>query len=378
MYNAAGTGIHYYKPNSSSSGSNNKGIAFTVEIKFSNPVDFYWDAAEKYLDMFGVTRSEEVLKSWTLFTKQYGETAENYILDTANFFRRQVYFQTQAAIPNVQNYTLRINVPQSFIDWLKDFGIEVSFNPGAKNTTITKFNPIKMIDWSDLQPADILCVGGTGVASTIIKAGTWTFSSHTALYEGQDFVLESLDDGITRRSKAQFLDPLEGVNVILVKRHRRMDITKALEVIKKAKDNVNADKTNRNELGTHPKKYNWLGLAGAGMSSPTGAVIGAANPIIQLVAGVNEASNLARETANIIPDSAMIIPNEVGTTVIVGKSIFGGPKGRLFCTEAVITWYNEAEIPITNMQPDHVPPKFVAENYFSSVLNEVGYLRYMP
>jgi len=65
-------------------------------------------------------------------------------------------------------------------------------------------------------------------------------------------------------------------------------------------------------------------------------------------------------------------------TVAIGKAVWGSPKGRLFCTESIVTWYNEAEIPIASMLPDKVPPQLVAENYFSHVLTEVGYLRYMP
>jgi hypothetical protein len=377
MVNTAGRGIQHSPTNSfSRDNSNVNGIAFTVEVKFSNPVDFYWDAAATYLDMFGVTRNDEVLKSWTLFTNQYEkDVAENYILDTADFFRKQIYFQTQAAIPNVRHYTLKIEVPQGFVDRLKDFGIEVSFNPAFKSCTVTKFDPIKMVAWSDLQPADIFCVGGTGIASRIIRAGTWTFSSHTALYEGSDLVIESLDNGITRRSKAEFLSPSEGVNIIFVKRHRDSAGGKGLIVVNAAKDNVNDGIP---PYGKNRVKYNWTGLAGAGMSSQTGAVIGATTPVIGAVAGINEANNLAREITNAIPDAAIAQPGDLGKAVIIGKSIWGGPKGRLFCTEAVITWYNEANIPITSMQPDHVPPKFVAENYFNDTLLELGYLRYMP
>jgi hypothetical protein len=114
------------------------------------------------------------------------------------------------------------------------------------------------------------------------------------------------------------------------------------------------------------------------MSSPSGAVTGAATPAVGAVAALNEATNLAREITNAIPDTAMAQPDDLGKAVIIGKSIWGGSKTRLFCTEAVITWFNQAGIPITNMQPDHVPPKFVAENYFSDVLDAIGFLRYMP
>jgi hypothetical protein len=354
--------------------------AFTVEIKFSYPADFYWKAGETYLDMFGVNRDDQTMRSWALFVMQYESNAtENYIFETAEYFRTQNYFQKQAAIPNVSHYTLQINVPRVFIKMLSDFGIEVSFNPATKNVSVTKFNPIKMIAWSDLKPADILCVGGHLLPSKIIKAGTWSSSSHTAMFEGGNYVLESLSNGITRTSKANLLNESQGVNVILVKRHRFDDDSKASEVVKKAKDNVN---DGDGLMGTHPKKYNWLGLAGAGVSSPSGAIIGAAStaiiPIVPIAIGLNEANNLARETVNAIPDAAILLPNEAGKVVTVGKMIWGGEKGRLFCTEAVITWYNEAGYPITNMRPDLVPPKLVAENYFNNSLKEIGYLRYMP
>jgi hypothetical protein len=353
------------------------GNAFTVEIKISNPFDMFWQAAETYLEMFGLTRDDETLRSWALFVMQYESDATvNYIHDTATYFRSQSYFQKQAAIPNVKHYTLVINIPKNFIKMLSDFGIEVSFNQSSKNVTVTKFKPIKMVDWSDLKPADILCVGGRLLPSEIIKAGTWSFSSHTAMYEGGNYVLESLENGITRTSRANLLNESQGVNLILVKRHRFDDASKAFEVVKKAKDNVN---DGEGEMGKDRKKYNWLGLPGAGMSSTSGKIIASAFPVISLAAGINEANNLTREAVNAIPDSAMLLPKEAGGELVtVGKSIWGGSKGRLFCTEAVITWYNEANYPITNMQPDHVPPKFVAENYFSNSLKEVGYLRYMP
>jgi hypothetical protein len=355
-------------------------IAYTVEIKISYPADFYWSAAEAYLGMFGLLRTDEVLRSWSLFVMQYNsKRTENGMFDTANYFRIQEYFQEQARIPNVNHYTLKIDVPQSFIDRLSDFGIEVSFNPVAKKVVVTKFEPIQMIAWSDLKPADILCVGGHLLPSEIIKAGTWSFSSHTAMFEGGNYVLESLENGITRTSKDELLNESQEVNVILVKRHRFDDISKAFEVVKKAKDNVNFG---AGTMGSNPKKYNWLGLPGAGLSSPSGAVIGAAStlilPVVPVAIGLNEANNLARETVNAIPDAAMFLPKEPGNIVTIGKMIWGGPKGRLFCTEAVITWYNEAEYPITNMRPDLVPPKFMAENYFNNSLKEIGYLRYMP
>jgi hypothetical protein len=73
----------------------------------------------------------------------------------------------------------------------------------------------------------------------------------------------------------------------------------------------------------------------------------------------------------------MSFPNKVVKVVKLAEAA-RGPKGRLFCTEAVVTWFNQAGIPITNMQPDHVPPKFIAENYFNDTLLELGYLRYIP
>ncbi len=146
---------------SSSSGND----VFTVEIKIENPTDFYRAAAREYLTMFGILKNDEVFKSWNLYWNQYNDLTTDTIEQTANYFANQIYFQNQLKIPNVRIYTLRIGVPQDFIQALSDFGIEVSFNSAAKKVTIIKFDPIKMIGWNDLQPADIFCVGGEGIAS---------------------------------------------------------------------------------------------------------------------------------------------------------------------------------------------------------------------
>jgi len=373
---ASGSGVRNFSFGSPSSDNDlaSDETAFAVEIKISNPADFFWNAAEAYLDMFGVTRTDEVLSSWTLFANQYSEEkADNYILKEAQNFRKQPYFQAQNSIPNVRDYTLQINVPKSFIDALRNFGIEVSFNPAFKEVTITKFDPIKMIEWSDLQPADIFCVGGVGIASKIIRMGTWTFSSHTAFYEGNDFVIESLARGITRRTKAEFLSPGEGVNLILVKRHRSAGSAK--KVVRAARDNVNAGVP---PYGKHPVKYNWLGLAGAGMSSTSGKAIATAFPAVSVVEAIDEVKDAARKAVNLIPEDLEISPGGSGAIIMINKKVWGGYKNRMFCTEAVIYWFNQGGIPITPLKPDSVPPKFIAEHNFDHSLQEVGYLRYMP
>ncbi len=156
--------------------------------------------------------------------------------------------------------------------------------------------------------------------------------------------------------------------MILVKRRKGIG-SNIQNIINAARDNVNAGIPPR---GKNPVKYNWAGLAGAGRSSPTGAVITAANPGITVIEALDQLKNLARETVNLIPDLAESFPGGSGTIIMLNKKIWGGPKNRMFCTEAVIYWFNKGGIPITYLPPDHVPPKFVAENYFDDSLEKVS------
>lgn len=274
---------------------------------------------------------------------------------------------------NVKDWTLEINVPKYFIDKLSKFGIEVRFNQVTKKLDVIKFEPIKMVAWEDLLKADIFCVGGTGIASTIIKTGTMSVSSHTAMYAGDNYVIESLENGITRRTKEQFLDPSESVNFILVKRHKHgSDGTRKL-VVDAANNNVNAGVGPR---GKNPIKYNWGGLAGAGAVTPSGAGIAAAFPIVRLPDAIYGVSELARKGANKLP-YIVAAPNNAVNSINIAKAVFGGSP-RYFCSQAVIVWYNEALIPITFMPPDKVAPKLIAESFFDSKLETIGYLRYMP
>ena len=293
--------------------------------------------------------------------------------ETVRHFEKQRYFNEQFNLQNVQIWTLQINVPKFFIEVLRKFGIEVRFNQATKKVDIVKFEPIKMVAWEDLLKADIFCVGGTGVASTIIKAGTMSVSSHSALYAGNNLVIESLENGITRRTKDQFLHPSECVNFILVKRHREgMDRTRKL-VCDAADNNVNAGVPPK---GKNPIKYNWGGLAGAGAVTPSGAGISAVFPIVRIPDAIYGVSELARKGVNQLPYIAAP-PNSAVNTVNVAKFVFGGPP-RYFCSQAIIVWYNEAGIPITFMPPDKVAPKLIAESFFDSKLETIGFLRYMP
>lgn len=362
--------------NSSNSG-NNESNAFKVEITFSTNERgeaLFWRAASEYLELFGLFRTDDVLEHWSLFYKQYDATFINdFVTETVNHFKRQNYFIEQFKLLNVQNWTLEINVPNFFIDKLSKFGIEVRFNQVTKKVDIVKFDPIKMVAWEDLLKADIFCVGGTGIASTVIKAGTMSVSSHTAMYAGDNFVIESLENGITRRTKEQFLHPSECVNFILVKRHRESEPNTRKLVVDAANDNVNAGVPPR---GKNPIKYNWGGLAGAGAITPSGAGIAAVFPIVRVPDAIYGVSELARKGANKLP-YIVAPPNNAVNTINAAKFVFGGPP-RYFCSQAIIVWCNEAGIPITFMPPDKVAPKLIAESFFDSKLETVGYLRYMP
>lgn len=54
----------------SSNTENNEGTAYKVEVKFSTAEYgdlLFWKAAEKYLEMFGLFRTDEVLNHWSMF-----------------------------------------------------------------------------------------------------------------------------------------------------------------------------------------------------------------------------------------------------------------------------------------------------------------------
>ncbi len=329
-----------------------------------------------------VLRDDETLRNWAIFVNQYNEEKIDINNDsitnvTAENYRQQAYFKRQMAIPNVRNWTIELNVSESFVKMLENFGIEVQFNEATKTVNVTKWKPIKMIDWNDMQPADIISVGGTGAASKFIKLATWGHYSHTALYEGGEYVIESLNNGPTRRAKTEFLAPSENVNVMLVKRHYQISPVSARRVVEAAADNVSYGIP---PSGKYPMKYNWIGLPSGGMSTTSGQIINAATfPIVPggIAGGIkafNDARETARRLANITPESIIF----VSPSVYAGKKAFDGQKSRVFCSEAVIMWYDVAGIPITSLPPEHVPPKLIAEDYFKGTLLEVGYLRYKP
>jgi hypothetical protein len=335
----------------------------------------------------------DVEKSWSLYYMQFDSAAGNsFSTYTEKCFSEQAYFQHYASISNQMAHRLVISVPQLLIDCLKKFGIECIYNSFKNEVLITRFEPITMVAWEDLQPADIFCCGGTGIPSVIIRYGTWSISSHTAfyeVYEGRDYVLESLNHGIERRSKGQFLSPSDGTNMIFVKRRKNRSIAYARRVVEAARRNV---RVGIEPYGDNPKDYAWNNLAGAGSSTPTGKAIAiASSPLIPAIVVANENADLQRKVTNAIVSAGKKANELVPVTTKAGnpalhlvdpaldlaQKMWGGSRGRYICSEAVIVWHNEAGIPITNMRPQDVPPALIAGDAFMSTLEDVGYLRHV-
>lgn len=221
---------------------------------------------------------------------------------------------------------------------------------GYGDVKVVSSNPIPMIAWSDMQKADIISVGGNSPQSYAIRTITWSGFSHTALYAGNDYVIESLLYGPTRNTKAGFLD--NSGSVLLVHRHNMMTAAVADRIIRMADDNINDGAGQR---GKNPKNYDWFGLGSGGMSTTGGKII-------------NDVSR---------PFTAGIGLGTIWSGANKANKFLNGQKASLYCSEGVVTWYSDADIPITFMPPDEVPPAFIGNDHFPTTLSRVGYLRYM-
>ena len=324
-------------------GSGSDAVVFTTKVTVRKEADMFTALARAYFEKFGL-RDEKIVRQFTLFANQYrNETSrrDNELTIQAEDFRSQQslieIFKRQLDSSNrlIASYDITINVKQWFLERIKQFGIQYILGGdvargGNGDVHLMNIEPIPMIDKTDLQRGDIFLIDGGSVVSQIIKFGTWSRFSHTAIYDNfNDRVYESLGDGV---NVTPFQEVMDNDPVIGVMRSRLAFPSAADKAVAYARRSAGLD-------GGHKVPYDIPGAIASG--TPWILALG-------------------------FPP---LLSNKIGSKI--DDAVFGHQQ-TFFCSEMVCTAYEEAGMSISDASPQDTFPGALS---YSSKLFFVGFLK---
>lgn len=183
-----------------------------------------------------------------------------------------------------------------------------------------------MLEPGELQLADILLSTGGAKVSTIIRGATVSRFSHAALYIGEGQIVEAIGSGVTLQS---LRDAMSDDTLVSVYRRMRMSAEQAHQVVRYVRQQVG-------------KLYDYTGVVGAGVTSPSGFVISLFLSPIVTVGGI--AADLYNRA---------------------------NPDAAYYCSELVALAFESANVPLGSGAASTTP----ADISRSHVLNYVGDLK---
>lgn len=185
------------------------------------------------------------------------------------------------------------------------------------------------MDVSELRPADILLSTGDAAVSAVIRVGTASRFSHSALYAGNSEIIEAIGQGVVRQPLAR---AISDDTLVAVYRRIRMADEQATRVVRYASMQIG-------------KPYDQAGAIGAGVTSKTGLVL--------VVFG--GALGFAATGAGLGAD----IMNRLN------------PERSFFCSELVALAFENAGVSLGSGAASSTP----ADISSAHLLNLVGYLK---
>jgi cell wall-associated NlpC family hydrolase len=189
-----------------------------------------------------------------------------------------------------------------------------------------------MLTEKDLRLADILLSTGDAKVSSVIRHGTGSRFSHTALYAGNGEIIEAIGEGVVRQSLTR---AMRDDTLVCAYRRLRMSDAQAGQVIRYATMQIG-------------KSYDELGAVGAGVTSGRGFVLsvfaGAILPIAALGASVALAGDLINRL---------------------------NPDRTFYCSELVALAFEKAGVPLGSGAASTTPEDVASAH----VLNLIGTLK---
>jgi len=183
-----------------------------------------------------------------------------------------------------------------------------------------------MLSASDLQIADILLSTGAASSSAVIRAGTGSRYSHSALFIGDGQIVEAISQGVVKQTLEAAMDDDTLVGV-----YRRLEMhpTQAQRVVQYVLQQIG-------------KAYDHSGAAGSGIACPRGIVIG-------------------------IFLSPIVVYGGIGADLYNRAN----PEAAFFCSELVALAFRHARVPLGSLAASTTPGDIAR----SHVLNFVGHLK---
>ena len=307
---------------------------FKAKVRFAAQADMFVALARAYFKMFGLSDAK-VMRQFTLYANQTRSMASRR---ASEFDSQLEYFRDDEKLSKamartedadgrtISEWTITVDVKKWFLERLPQFGIGIAVNKLDGSVKVTRFEPLPMIDASELRIGDVITVGGRASVSTAIMTATGSAFSHAAIYDGQGSVYEALAQGIVKTPLGNALSGTVRASAFRPLRANAFSGKKAVDYI-------------RRQVG---RPYDYSGAINSGISWKTAFVV--------------------------LP----LLGFKLGQTV--GKAIVG-EDASFFCSEAVAAAYVHAGTPIADTRPRNTVPGALAR---SRHLAFVGYLRHLP